>query len=326
MARAIENLLLAILFGAPGATVAAWVALTVQRTEKGYDLALQALEWVEAAALLDFGQPAAQLAGKFIQRESVQLAGIGGLVLCAVSLVFLHRFYRCIRPLDPNHGRMALLVLKTQHPRVGQVLEGKLQLKEDVQPGEEFQISLFCAVPGTSRPSSIAFSDSQVRQAVAESLGWSVPFRFELPDTAPPTTTRGWLTDARVWRLTLISTKGVFASTDRFEIAVAPREESADGAVARTTPGPQREALLDAIRVHADALGVPLRPRLLERIRSLPDPALVLGAAFGETLVKAPPDKRAGIVALAAIAALFAAMLVLGLAFQMLRLPFLLLG
>ena len=185
----IASLVFAILLGVPGVLLALQVGLVLYRLELAFDWALHVAEhWPLALTT-----PAVQLANHAIQRNLLIPAGMIAAIMCLLAFRALRNAQRLLRPSGESDDGKARIALKADHPRVGSLLEGSLQLTKDAKPGDIFRVELFCRRSLTSvseKRRQTVFSARQDVQAVQGAEGWSVPFQFDVPATAPPSMVR----------------------------------------------------------------------------------------------------------------------------------------
>src|SRR5262249_5797729 len=89
---------------------------------------------------------------------------------------------------------MARVTFREPWPRVGGLLEGDLWLDGETRPGEEYRLRIVCQAEADE-----VFAQEQCSQAVPGDRGWRVPFRFDIPSSAPPTTIPEIVYGREVW-------------------------------------------------------------------------------------------------------------------------------
>lgn len=280
LASAIQ-LLIGIALAVPGVLLALWVVVALYKVEVGFDWALWALEH----SPFELTGPSVELANEAIQRNSLISGGMLAAVLCSVGFSFLRGARRSLRPPDESHDGKARIVLKAAHPRVGRPLEGSLRLTKDAEQGDVFQVELSCSRYLRSRdeknPVETPFFARLETKAAQGSQGWSVPFRFEVPATAPPTMARGLrgllAPDLFVWELTLRPLKGWIVSPSEFalELAAAPQEELR---AIEATESPAQKEVIDAI----ERLKTPLLPYQRAMVQALSPEGLAMARKASE--------------------------------------------
>jgi hypothetical protein len=158
-------------------------------------------------------------------------------LLSFVGYSALRRARESLRPADQSSGGGAQVVIKTEHPCVGTVLEGDLKLLETPKPDQVFRVRLHCRHidRGLSEArTSFIFAQTQDVKAARVADGWHLPFRFEVPADAPPSTVRDALGEALVglpadeysWFLEFFPTDKWIAVASRFQITLGAAPQS----------------------------------------------------------------------------------------------------
>lgn len=266
--RAVVSAVFGVAFAALGIVLVSWVGLTVYRVELGVDWMM----WVLGHSPIPLSDPPLELANAAVQDKKLIPWGILGAFLCLIGYRSLRSARDAIRPEGESSGGEAKLELKTPEPRVGRPLEGSLRLLQDPQPGEVFRLELSCSRSyrtGDSDSSKYkeetAFFAQQDIAAAQSADGWRLPFRFDVPLTAPPSGATGHPPgDPYSWQLAFYRADAVIAvgSTVLLRLGAAPPEElrAAEG---RET-AEQKAAIEDVQR----KLG-PMLPHQREQLRAL---------------------------------------------------------
>jgi len=227
---AVWGFLLACLFGSLGILLALWVAITLHKVERGFDWAL----WVAVHSPFSPGAPPIEFANRAIQHTSLAWAAIAAAILCWLANRQWQYARRLLRPVNESHDGKAQIVLKTAQPRVGSPLEGSLRLANGANPGDVFRIEIYCRrkynEPGdlermkdsTRYRVETPFGASLDVKAIQDAHGWSVPFRFEIPATAPPSATGNPPPgDGYFWRLASFPANAWVAVPSEFVLVLA---------------------------------------------------------------------------------------------------------
>ena len=257
------SLAFALLFGVPGLVLLGWTALAVYKVERAFEWAL----WAANHSPVPLTVPPMQLANDLIQDSSLVIAGVVGAILCFVARHNLRTVRQMLAPPGTSHDGKGRIVLKTAQPRVGRPLEGSIHLAKDAKPGARFTVQLLCE-KRTSREDGkrddvdTAHSDEQEVSAVRGAHGWSVPFRFEVPATAPPSPTGLPQAHGYRWRVEMFPSKAFIAVPTKFPVVLAgaPATEVRTALEARETPAQKK--VLDAIAREHGTLPAHDRARL----------------------------------------------------------------
>ena len=242
------NLLLAILLAAMGIALAAWIVLANYRVTEAFDWALWALE------LLPFSLnvPLVQLANEMTQRNSLIWVGVAAAYLCWVGFSNLRGEREDLRGareveilVDEGHSKSARVELRADHPRVGRPLEGALRLIDDSISGNRFRLVLSCSRVHWQDNKSFtetAFVEQQEVRVVRGGPGCSIPFRFNVPATAPPSSNTANPSGFQ-WHLAVHPLDTVFKLNCVFPLRLDPAPAEELRAIeARETPQ-QKEAI-----------------------------------------------------------------------------------
>ena len=253
----------------PGVVLALWVGLTVYRMESGFDWIYWALEHspftLSATPLV--------LANQAVQSNALIPTGVLALFLCWIGFSTLRRARDAVRPADESSGGKAKIALKTAAPRVGLALEGSLRLLQDPTPGQVFRLELTCdrtyrPPEGKARTETAFFAEQDVA-AVQDAEGWGVPFRFDVPVTAPHTGAAGSPgNEVYGWRLAFYPADGVIAFPSSFALSLgaAPAEELR---AAQALETPEQKAAIEEVSQELGRFRDPLLPHEREQLRSL---------------------------------------------------------
>ena len=239
---AVLSFAIGIALGVPGLCLLVLLGLLKWRPE----LAPEWARWLEAHSPLPPGVFPRQLLSDLPQFESLWGAWGAAALLCFIGYGSLRGARDSLRPADQSSGGEAQLLLKTAYPRVGAVLEGDLKLLETPKPGQVFRVVLFCRCTdrmlSKERVSSL-FAQSQDIAIAQAGDGWHLPFRFDVPAAAPPSTVRDAVIDAfgglpgiqYSWFIEFYRADAWFAVPSQLQITVhaAPVDASAEP---QTTP------------------------------------------------------------------------------------------
>lgn len=286
------NAVSGVVFAAAGVALALWVGLAVHELERAFDWVL----WAAEHSPVPLTAPPLELANAAIQKNSLIGAGVGAGLLLWIAYNALRGAARPVQAADPIPDASPRLVLKTKPAQIGQPLEGKVILMQDAKPGAVFQVHLLCmqfaAVGRMEKPAKAlrraVFAVAQERAAMPDGQTWSVPFRFEIPETAPASREEG-IAVASIYRWEVRVTSANKGGLLPFEALLPLHVAPAVAGQPSNTPSEAstaQEELLGAV----DALGTKVdRPlRASERawlLRRLSPEALVgigrMSAALG---------------------------------------------
>ena len=208
--RAFVGLVLGIAFLAVAIALLGWVVLTKVAVAKGFDVAM----WVARHSPVPLPLDPVDFGNRVINSPSIWfIAAFGvGALMWAYSLLRSAR--RNARPAGVSDDGEARLELKGATPRVGETLRGEIVLASMDPVGQPYVIRVECRrLEGrTGRAYQTDYSESVQVVAVAGAGGAKLPFRFEIPLTAPPS--RAWepfsLQDRREWQLVCAKSKAWF--------------------------------------------------------------------------------------------------------------------
>lgn len=183
------NLVFGLAFGAVGVCLAIWIWLALNKVELAFNWVL----WAADHSPLPLTITPVQLANEAIQRNSLIAAGVSTAFLCWFAFDSLRSARQSLRSNEESNDGKARIELKTEHPRVGSPLEGRLRLTKDAKPGEFFRVDLSCKrrhISGDKKLEETAFYANHEVRAVQDAHGWSLPFKFDVPVTMPPSAKR----------------------------------------------------------------------------------------------------------------------------------------
>ena len=227
LVAALFSFVIGIALGVPGLCLLIFLCLLMWRPE----LAPEWSRWVEAHSPLAPDDFPRQLLNELSQGKSPWAAWGAAAILSFVGYSALRGARESLRPADQSSGGEAQVVIKTEYPCVGAVLEGDLKLLETPKPDQVFQVTLLCRCIDRSlskeRKSSI-FGQSQDVKIAQVADGWHLPFRFEVPADAPPSTVRDDLDEVvaglpRVeysWFIEFFPTDKWIAVSSKFQITL----------------------------------------------------------------------------------------------------------
>ena len=181
--------LIGIAFGVPGLSALVFVGLFAWRP----GLALTWAQWVAAHTPITL-ESFLELRpnGVFLVRSQWGTFGAGAL-LSLLGYFALHGARESLRPADQSSGGLAQVLIKTQCPCVGAVLEGELKLLTAPKPDQVFRVSLLCrhihSLADDRRERTVVCLSQDIEIKITQVVeGWQLPFRFEVPADAPPST------------------------------------------------------------------------------------------------------------------------------------------
>jgi len=254
----LNNLVSGIALGAVGVCLAIWVGIALYKVEWAFDLVLLATK--HSPFPLD--GISVQLANDAVQDSSQVAVGVVAAVLCIMAIQSMRFARLSMRPINESHDGRVRVEFKAEHPRVGRPLEGSLWLKKDAKPGEMFCVELTCMQcyyttkdGAADNQYSKAFFAKQEVQAVQGSEGWNVPFRFDVPVTAPPSTqgfklSRQWTYG---WSLGIYPANAQNAHPSGFELTLAPAPDEELRAI-EARESPEQKAAIKAIETVSGVL------------------------------------------------------------------------
>jgi hypothetical protein len=159
--------------------------------------------WVEVRFPLAPDNFPRQLLDGLLEGKSAWGAWGVASLLSMVGYSALRAAREASRPAGQSSGGKAQVVIRTERPCVGAVLEGHLKLLATPAPDQVFQVALRCRFSdrslGKTRNGSM-FEQSVEVKPMRAADGWHLPFRFEVPADAPPSTTHDDLVEPFVGR------------------------------------------------------------------------------------------------------------------------------
>lgn len=189
------SFVIGIALGVPGLCLVVFLCLLMWRPE----WAPAWSGWLEAHSPLAADVFPRQALNELSQGSSPWSAWGAAAFLSFAGYTALSGARESLRPADQTSGGDAQVLIKTEHPCVGAVLEGDLKLLATPKPNQEFQVTLLCrhserSAMGDDHRSM--FVQSQVVKIAKATDGWHLPFRFEVPADAPPSTVRDAFSEA----------------------------------------------------------------------------------------------------------------------------------
>ena len=215
---------LGIAFLALGIIVLGWVVLTNVAVEKGFDVAM----WAAQHSPVPLPVDPVDFGNRVINSPSIWFIAAFGVMALMSAFGFLRGARGNARPAGVSDDGEARLELKGANPRVGETLEGEIVLASKDLVGQTYDIRVECRRLGGRHGSAYRtdYEDSVQVLAVAGAGGARLPFRFEIPLTAPPS--RGYeyfsLRDRREWQL-VCARKDAWFRGSFFPLQVEPGPE-----------------------------------------------------------------------------------------------------
>jgi hypothetical protein len=224
---ALFSFVIAITLGVPGLCLVIFLCLLMWRPE----LAPEWSGWVQARSPLAPENFPRQLLLEVSQGKSPWGAWGVAAFLSFAGYTALRGAIESLRPADQTGGGEAQVLIKTEHPCVGAVLEGDLKLLETPKPDQVFRVALICWLSewgGMESRNRSIFGLSQDVKIVRAADGWHLPFRFEVPADAPPSTERNTLAEAitglpkveHVWYIEFFATDKWIAVPAKLQITL----------------------------------------------------------------------------------------------------------
>ena len=214
-----------------GAIVAGWVGLAIFDADRARDWALWAMEHSN----LSFATPVAKLADDMLQAGSLLAEAAFAAFVAFFGVRTLLAGRAALRPVTQSHDGKFEIELKTLDPHVGASLDGRIRIAKDPNPGEVFRLDLSCArsySPAEGKRKGMkefAFAEQQDVKAVQGARGWSIPFSFRVPATAPASEARSSVAHrVYYWRLAVYRANAWIALGSWFNLTlrVASHAES----------------------------------------------------------------------------------------------------
>jgi len=186
--RPVQGLLAIVfcfLWGVLGLALAGWAVAQWTQPEQGYEAAM----WLLQGSPVKLPWDHERVIG-FLTEHTVAAAIVGILALLnSVSLARRARLH--FRPLTESNDGKGEIAFKGMEQRVGRPLEGTIKLHDAPAPGQEYTLRLRAKKHAGGTHGYEAKQTALARQGVH---GMSLPFRFEIPATAPATGAT-WLLD-----------------------------------------------------------------------------------------------------------------------------------
>ena len=230
---ALVGFVFGIAFLAVAVVLLGWVVLTKVAVEKGFDVAM----WAAQHSPVPLSIEPADFGNQVINSPSIWFIAAFGVMALMSAFVFLRGARLGARPAGVSEDGEARLELKGANPRVGETLQGEIVLAGNDHVGQPYDIRVECQRLEGMRGSAYRtdYSDSVQVVALAGADGARLPFRFEIPLTAPPSRPFEHLSlrDRREWQLVCARPKAWFrGSFFPLQVEPGPEEEVADALAA----------------------------------------------------------------------------------------------
>ena len=199
-----------IAWAAVGLVGAAWSATAAIDPAKGFELAT----WAFANSRVHVPWSHEQLASFAI--EHLVFVAIAAAVALLLAWSNLRRARIAFRSRDVSQDGKGELRLSAMEPRVGRPFDGTILLRDAPTPGEEFDVTL----TAIGRGGVVAHRAEQKARARQGAHGVNLPFRFEVPASAPASG-RG-----HRWRLEFAPAGRKYFGRSGFEVILAPLSEA----------------------------------------------------------------------------------------------------
>jgi hypothetical protein len=214
-----------------GVVVAGWVGLALVDPERAHDWALWALEHSN----LSFATPVAKLAGDMLQSRSLfaEAAFAAFVMFFGVRTLLAGR--TALRPANQSQDGKFEIELKTVDPHVGARLDGTIRIAKDPNPGEVYRVSLTCSRSYSPKDEEMkrkdvtdtAFYEQLDVKVVQGARGWSIPFSFSIPATAPVSTARSTVARGVYhWRLAVYRANAWVALGSWFNLSMGAASDA----------------------------------------------------------------------------------------------------
>jgi len=230
---ALGGFVLGIAFLAVAIALLGWVVLTKIAVAKGFDVAM----WAAQHSPVPLPVDPVDFGNRVINSPSIWFIAAFGVMALMMAFSFLRGARRSARPAGVSDDGEARLELKGAIPRVGETLHGEIVLASNDLVGQPYDIRVECQRLNGRRGKAYRtdYSDSVQVLALAGAGGARLPFRFEIPLTAPPS--RAWepfsLRDPREWQLVCAQSKAWFrGSFFPLQVQPGPEKEVADALAA----------------------------------------------------------------------------------------------
>jgi len=173
-----------LLWGVLGLALAGWAVAQWTQPEQGYEAAMWLLQGSPWQLPWDHERVIA-----FLTEHTVAAAVVGIVALLnAVSLARRARLH--FRPLSESDDGKGEIAFKGMEQRAGRPLEGTIKLHDAPVPGEEYTLRL----RAKKQAGGYGYEAEQTALARQGVHGMSLPFRFDIPATAPASGAT-WLLD-----------------------------------------------------------------------------------------------------------------------------------
>jgi hypothetical protein len=227
LGAALFSFVIGIALGVPGLCLVIFLCLLMWRP----GLAPEWSGWVQAHSPLAPEDFPRQLLHELTQGKSPWGAWGVAAFLSFPGYSALRGARESLRPTDQTSRGEAQVVIKTEHPCVGAGLEGDLKLLETPKPDQVFRVTLLCWLTdrgAMNRQERSIFGLSQDVKIVQAADGWHLPFRFEVPADAPPSTLRNDLAEVitgppdveHVWYIEFCATDKWIAVPSKLQITL----------------------------------------------------------------------------------------------------------
>lgn len=272
--------------GAAGLALVGWVLLRLMSVEWAFDSAF----WILSLSGLSFVGGPEGAAYTAINRPSMLFVFLA-VFLSLIAWFALSAASVALRPPNESNDGEMVIALDGTNPVVGVPLAGRVILKGSEEPTGVFHLLLSCRrqlpMREGGRGSLTLFNAEDNVRAVRGADGWSLPFCFEIPSSAPPSGNGDF--GCPEWSLTVVREKKWFGSTFELtlygawesdmgtgEIPLLPEEKAPPNAagVAMSESDvrmgeipllPEEKAPLDAVAVTMDTPGQGSGPRIKDR-------------------------------------------------------------
>jgi hypothetical protein len=269
--------------GTPGALLAYWTWTAFHETADAQAWVL----WAAERSPVRLTTAPIELARDLTSPGSLIFAGVLAAFLCIAALMNLRHIVAPPRRrlLDETHDGRARLELKSAALRVGCPVEGRLWLAREAQAGDVFNVSLRCHRSyrsGDRRRTEEVYYQDKDAKAVHDARGWSVPFRFDVPASAPSNTSvttpqplLGARREPYEWDLSIGPAGKMLARRSVIALYLGPASEEEVRALAAQETPEQKEAL-DAIGRILGPFEGALLPHQREQLKALSSEDLAL--------------------------------------------------
>jgi len=264
-----------VLFGG-GAILAAWAIMGMYEPDT-------ARRWAAVAAPYaprEIAEAFEHIVSSGLQLGIAAAAAAGG-ILMMMGHSALGAFRVALRPLDMSDDGKARIKLANPPPRPGRPLEGSIVMNSEPSPDQVFKVHLRCArqaQSGGERELQCPFDKNLEAKPAPGAHGVYIPFRFDIPASAPASGVGFFANSGYRWRLDVTPVKRWFASTSTFDLQFEPAANPESRAFAAARPM-DAESVIDGIDKLLAKRGRSLRPSDREQLRKLPPRVLALVSA-----------------------------------------------